>query len=130
MLTHSKLQSIIWTSRIAEAETFYREALGLALRTRSDGALVFDVGGGDLRVAPVPSTAPGEHTVLGFAVADVDSVIAWLSSRGVVFERFEGFAHDENGAVISPDGARVAWFRDPDGNVLSVVQFPVPPTAL
>ena len=124
MLTHSKLQSIIWTSRIAEAETFYRDVLGLNLRTRSDGALVFDVGGGDLRVAPVPSTVPSEHTVMGFAVGDVDSVIAALSSRGVIFERFAGFPHAENGTVISPDGARVAWFRDPDGNILSVVQFP------
>lgn len=124
MLTHSKLQSIIWTSRIADAETFYRDVLGLNLRTRSDGALVFDVGGGDLRVAPVPSTAPSEHTVMGFAVVDVDSVIAALSSRGVIFERFAGFPHAENGTVISPDGAKVAWFRDPDGNILSVVQFP------
>jgi catechol 2,3-dioxygenase-like lactoylglutathione lyase family enzyme len=124
VLTHSKLQSIIWTSRIAEAETFYRDVLGLNLRTRSDGALVFDVGGGDLRVAPVPSTAPGEHTVIGFAVGDVDSTISQLRSRGVVFERFAGLPHAENGTVISPDGAKVAWFRDPDGNILSVVQFP------
>lgn len=124
MLTHSKLQSIIWTSKIAEAETFYRDVLGLTLRSKSDGALVFDVGGGDLRVAPVPSTSASEHTVLGFAVGDVDRVIAWLRARGVVFQRFDGFRHDENGAVISPDGARVAWFRDPDGNLLSVVQFP------
>ena len=124
MLTNSKLQSIIWTSRIAEAETFYRGVLGLKLRAKADGALVFDVGGGDLRVAPVPSTSPGEHTVMGFAVGDVDAVVAALSSRGVVFERFAGFAHAENGTVVSPDGARVAWFRDPDGNILSVVEFP------
>jgi catechol 2,3-dioxygenase-like lactoylglutathione lyase family enzyme len=124
MLRNSKLQSIIWTSRIAEAETFYRDVLGLTLRTRSDGALVFDVGGSDLRVAPVPSTAPSEHTVMGFAVGDVDAAIASLSSRGVVFERFPGFRHAANGTVISPGGAKVAWFRDPDGNILSVVQFP------
>lgn len=124
MLSKSKLQSIIWTSRIIEAEKFYRDLLGLSLRTRSDGALVFDVGGGDLRVAPVPSTVPSEHTVLGFSVPDVDSVIGHLSARGVVFERFDGFPHLENGALQTPDGARVAWFRDPDGNLLSVVQFP------
>ena len=124
MLAQSKLQSIIWTSRIAEAETFYREVLGLRLRTKSDGALVFDVGGSDLRVSPVPATARGEHTVMGFAVPDLDGTMAGLRSRGLVFERFPGFAHDENGAVITPDGARVAWFRDPDGNILSVVQFP------
>jgi hypothetical protein len=57
-------------------------------------------------------------------VRDVDSVIAHLSERGVEFERFAVFSHEENGVVLSPDGARVAWFRDPDGNLLSVVQFP------
>ena len=124
MLTNAKLQSIICTSRIAAVEPFYCEVLGLTLRTKSDGALVFNVGGSDLRVAPVPATAPSEHTVLGFAVTDVDRVIASLTSRGVAFERFDGFAHDKNGAVLTPGGARVAWFRDPDGNLLSVVQFP------
>jgi catechol 2,3-dioxygenase-like lactoylglutathione lyase family enzyme len=124
VLTNSKLQSIIWTSRIAEAETFYRDVLELTLRKKSDGALVFDVGGSDLRVAPIPATTRGEHTVMGFAVGDVDTVIEGLSSRGVVFERFAGFPHAANGTVISPDGAKVAWFRDPDGNILSVVQFP------
>jgi catechol 2,3-dioxygenase-like lactoylglutathione lyase family enzyme len=124
MLTNSKIQSIIPTAKIEEAERFYRDVLGLSLRTRSDGALVFKVSGGDLRVAPVPSTAPSEHTVLGFAVGDVDSTVAGLGARGVVFERFGGFAHEANGVVTSPDGARVAWFRDPDGNILSIVQFP------
>ena len=109
---------------MAEAETFYRDVLGLTLAARSDGALVFDVGGCDLRVSPVPSTTPSAHTVLGFAVDDVDETIAWMSGRGVGFERFDGFSHDTNGALLTPDGAKVAWFRDPDGNLLSVGQFP------
>ncbi len=124
MLTNSKIQSIILTAKIEEAEKFYRDVLGLSLRTRSDAALVFKVGGGDLRVAPVPSMAPSEHTVLGFAVSDVGGAVAGLAARGVAFERFPGFAHEPNGVATSPDGARVAWFRDPDGNILSVVQFP------
>ncbi|MGD8339776.1 MAG: VOC family protein [Gammaproteobacteria bacterium] len=124
MLANSKLQSIILTSRIDEAETFYRDVLGLTLRGRSDGALVFDVGGSDLRVAPIPATEPSEHTVMGFAVDDVDRVIAALGTRGVAMQRFDGLPHQENGALMTPDGARVAWFRDPDGNILSVVQFP------
>ena len=123
MLANAKLQSIIWTSRIGAAETFYRDALGLRLRGKSDGALVSDVGGGDLRVSPVPSTEPYTHTVLGFAVEDINAVMTLMSARGVSFERFPGFRHDENGIVVTPDGARVAWFRDPDGNILSVVQF-------
>ena len=124
MLANSKLQSIICTSRMTEAETFYRRVLGLRLRARSDGALVFDVGGADLRVSPVPSTRPSEHTVLGFAVDDVDRAIALLNARNVSFERFDRFPHEENGALTTPDGARVAWFRDPDGNLLSIVQCP------
>lgn len=123
MLADSKLQSIIWSARITEAEVFYRDVLGLPLQSRSDGALVFDVGGSDLRVSPVPSTTPSAHTVLGFSVNDLDAVIAMLRARGVVFEQFDGFRHDANGAVTTPDGARVAWFRDPDENLLSVVQF-------
>ena len=126
MLANSKLQTIVWTSRIAEAERFYRDVLGLPLRTRSDGALVFNVGGGSLRVSPVPSTAPSEHTVLGFAVDDADAVVANLSARGVTFERFEGLPQDSNGILTTPDGARVAWFRDPDGNLVSIVQVPSP----
>ena len=124
MLSNSKLQSIIWTARIAEAETFYRGTLGLTLRAKSDGALVFDVGGGALRVSPVPSTAPATHTVLGFAVNDIDSVVAFLNARGVTLERFDGLPHEPNGVVVTPDGNRVAWFRDPDGNILSIVEFP------
>lgn len=124
MLANAKLQSIIWTSRIGAAETFYRHVLGLRLRGTSDGALVFDVGGGELRVSPVPSTAPSVHTVLGFAVQNLDAAMAELGARGISFERFPGLPHDNNGAVRTPDGARVAWFRDPDANLLSVVQFP------
>lgn len=123
MLAKSKLQTIVWTSRLDEADDFYRGVLGLDFKRRSDGALVFDVNGSDLRVSPVPSTTPTEHTVLGFAVADVDATIAQLRERGVELERFDGFSHDANGALTTPDGSRVAWFRDPDGNLLSVVQF-------
>jgi catechol 2,3-dioxygenase-like lactoylglutathione lyase family enzyme len=123
MLADAKLQTIIWTSRIGAAETFYRDVLGLRLKGKSDGASVFDVGGADLRVSPVPSTEPSAHTVLGFAVENLDEEMALLGARGVSFERFDGFAHDAAGAVITPDGARVAWFRDPDGNILSLVEF-------
>ena len=124
MLSNARLQAIVWTSRMDEARTFYQNVLGLNLRRTSDGALLFDVGGSDLRVAPVPSTAPSEHTVMGFGVEDLDACIRELSARGIHFLRFAGFPHDDFGAVATPDGSRVAWFRDPDGNLLSVVQFP------
>jgi catechol 2,3-dioxygenase-like lactoylglutathione lyase family enzyme len=123
VLASAKLQTIIWTARLSEAERFYREVLELPLKGKSHGALVFDVGGSDLRVSPVPSTQPSAHTVLGFAVAHLDTVVAALRARGVTWERFPGFPHDADGVVRTPDGSRVVWFRDPDGNLLSIVQY-------
>ena len=66
---------------------------------------------------------PSAHTVLGFAVAHLDTVVAALRARGVTWERFPGFPHDADGVVRTPDGSRVVWFRDPDGNLLSIVQY-------
>src|SRR4030088_2297035 len=83
MFASAKLQAIICTSRIQRAEQFYGGVLGLALQARSQGALVYDVGGTSARVSPVPSTRPSEHTVLGFAVPDIASAIAVLRERGV-----------------------------------------------
>ena len=123
MLGHSRLQTIILTSRIAEAERFYTDVLGLQLRRHSNGNRVFDVGGSDLTLARVPSAQPSGHTVAGFAVDDLATVIDELAKRGVRCERFEHLPHDEQGVVAAPDGDRVAWFRDLDGNLLSIVQF-------
>ncbi len=123
MLGQSRLQTIILTSRIAEAERFYTDVLGLQLRRHSNGNLIFDVGGSDLTVGRVPSTQPSEHSVIGFAVDDLDAKMIELSKRGITWERFEGFHHDERGIVITPDGDRVVWFRDPDRNIISIVQF-------
>jgi hypothetical protein len=61
--------------------------------------------------------------VLGFAVSDIDAVAAEIAARGVATERFPGFAHDDRGVWRAPDGTQVLWFRDPDGNLLSVVQY-------
>ncbi len=123
-LSTAKLQTLVLTSRPSAADHFYRVVLGLTPRAGSDGALVFDVGGGDLRVSPVPATAPTEHTVFGFAVADVRAAVLDLRARGVEFEQFAGFHRDADGLLTTPDGAKVAWFRDPDGNLLSVVEYP------
>ena len=123
MFSQSKLQSIILTSHLAQAKVFYRDVLGLTLRGTSDGALIFDVAGGDLLVAPVPSTSATEHTVLGFSVLDGYEAVKFLGISGVELERFEGFPHDEEGVLLTPDGSKVAFFRDPGLNLLSVVQY-------
>jgi catechol 2,3-dioxygenase-like lactoylglutathione lyase family enzyme len=123
VLASSKLQTIVWTSRPDAAEQFYSNVLGLPLRGRSDGALLYDVGGGELRVSPVPATQPSAHTVLGFGVPDLDAVRTALTARGIRWERFPGLPQDAAGVLRTPAGARVAWFRDPDGNLLSIVQY-------
>lgn len=123
MLTTARLQTLVWTSRREEAARFYGDVLGLQCKGASHGALVYDVGGGDLRVSTVPTTAPSEHTVMGFAVADLPTEVAVLAERGVVFERFSSFQHDETGVWTAPDGAKIVWLRDPDGNLLSIVQY-------
>jgi catechol 2,3-dioxygenase-like lactoylglutathione lyase family enzyme len=123
MLASARLQTLVWTSDIPRAQAFYSDVLGLPLKGRSLGALVYAVGAGELRVSPVPTTEPSAHTVLGFAVDDIDTVAAALPARGVTPERFDNFAHDPRGVWTAPDGTRVLWFRDPDGNLLSVVQY-------
>ena len=123
MLASSKLLTIIWTSRMAEAEEFYGEVLGLPLKGKSHGAAVYDVGGSDLRVSPVPATQPSAHTVVGFSVADIAATVAMLTKRGVSLERIAGLPQDSIGILRTPEGAKVAWFRDLDGNLLSIVQY-------
>lgn len=122
-LADSALQTLVWSADIARSEQFYSNVLGLPLVGRSHGALVYRVGRGVLRVSPVPSTEPSKHTVVGFEVADVDLVVADLTAKGVAFERFPGFSHDEAGVWRAPDGTRVAWLRDPDGNLMSLVRY-------
>ena len=123
MLASSRLQTIVWTARISEAEEFYGGVLGLPLKGRSHGALLYEVGGSELRVSPVPSTLPSAHTVLGFAVPDIRLTVGALVERGIVMERIAGLPLDSSGVLLTPEGAKVAWFRDPDGNLLSVVQY-------
>src|SRR5215203_1690283 len=110
MLTNSKLQTIIWTADIGKAEHFYTHILGLTYVMKSHGALVYRVNGADLRISPVPVTSPTEHTVLGFSVHDIQTVVCQLEAQGVELERFPNFPHNENGILKLPEGDQVAWF--------------------
>ena len=106
MLASSRLQTIVWTACISEAEKFYSGVLGLPLKARSHGALVYDVGGADLRVSPVPSTQPSAHTVVGFAVPDLRIVMSELIERGIRLERIAGMPLDPSGVLVTPEGVR------------------------
>ena len=114
------------TADAAVAKAFYAGTLGLHLVGEDTFALVFDVGGTRLRVSVVPDVRPAGYTVLGWTVPDIRSAVLELVQRGVVFQHFEGLEQDADGIWTAPGGARVAWFRDPDGNTLSITQFAGP----
>jgi len=123
MLLNAKIMAFAGTRDAGRARDFYRDTLGLALVEENDFALVFDCNGIMLRVTNVHELNPARYTVLGWEVPDVTSSVRKLAAAGVAFSRFPGMAQDEDGIWTSPSGARIAWFADPDGNVLSLTQF-------
>jgi catechol 2,3-dioxygenase-like lactoylglutathione lyase family enzyme len=124
MLGSSEVVAFVATTDIDRARAFYRDTLGLALVEESPFACVFDAHGTQLRVTPVGEITIAPYTVLGWSVDDAGATVRDLSGAGVRFERFPGMEQDDMGVWVSPSGARVAWFTDPDGNVLSVSQAP------
>ena len=112
--------AFIATTDPARARSFYEETLGLDFVTDEGFALVFDLAGTMLRVTRVEHLTPQPFTVLGFRMSDVPAVVSKLAARGVTFERFRGIEQDARGIWRSPSGARIAWFKDPDGNLLSI----------
>jgi catechol 2,3-dioxygenase-like lactoylglutathione lyase family enzyme len=121
ILEAAQLVAIICTRDRSRAATFYRDTLGLRMKLEDDYAVVFEVGDVDLRVSTVPDFTPHEHTVLGFRVPDVAAAVKALGEKGVTCNIYKGFNQDELGIFSLPNSAlRVAWFNDPDGNVLSV----------
>jgi len=120
MLNRADIIAFVATTKPERARVFYEDALGLTLIADEPFALVFDADGVTLRVAKVQALDPAPHTVLGWSVNDIRGTINGLTKRGVIFERYDGLTHDEMGVWTSPSGARVAWFKDPDGNVLSL----------
>jgi len=123
MLSASRLIGFVATKNPASAREFYEEILGLKRVSDDPFAIVFDANGTMLRVQKVHELLPAPYTVLGWDVEDIHAEVLELAKRGVRFERFEGLPQDEAGIWAAPSGARVAWFKDPDGNTLSLTQF-------
>jgi len=110
---------------VARARDFYRDILGLRLMLEEPPfALVFDANGIMLRLGMAKELAPAHGTVLGWQVPEITATVKSLGQAGVRFERYEGMNQDELGIWRAPSGARVAWFKDPDGNTLSVSEHP------
>ena len=122
-LPTSELIAFMPTTDLVAARVFYEKGLGLPLAGESPIACTFDANGTTLRVIAVEKIPEAPYTVLGWNVVDIEASIRELTSRGVVFEDFDGVDQDELGVWRSPGGARVAWFKDPDGNTLSLTQF-------
>jgi len=123
MLDDQQLMAFVATARADEALVFYRDLLGLHFVADEYVALVFESNGVMLRIQKVPEHQALPYTALGWKVHDIASKVAELARRGARFERFSGMAQDEQGIWASPSGARVAWFKDPDGNLLSLSEF-------
>jgi catechol 2,3-dioxygenase-like lactoylglutathione lyase family enzyme len=120
MLTDRSLVGFVPTTDLARARSFYEGTLGLRVRHEDGFALVVDAAGTTVRVTLVESFDPQPFTVLGWEVDDIGADVRDLVARGVVFERFGFLEQDDDGVWTAPSGDRVAWFKDPDGNLLSL----------
>jgi catechol 2,3-dioxygenase-like lactoylglutathione lyase family enzyme len=105
------------------AKRFYRDVLGLRLVSDDQHALVFEANGTMLRVAKVQELTPATHTVLGWRVTGIEAAVQELLGKGVTFQRYPWLAQDQVGIWTAVDGTKVAWFKDPDGNTLSLSEF-------
>ena len=124
MLAAHKLVAFVPIRNADSARAFYRDSLGLELLHEDGFALVFDVQGVMLRATLLREFQPQPFTVLGWQVADAVAAAQRLAAGGVQLERFPGLDQDEHALWHAPGGALVAWFRDPDGNILSISQLP------
>lgn len=124
MLGSCDLIALVGTARPAEARAFYEHTLGLAVVAEDPFATVFDTHGRTLRLAKVEELTPQPFAVLGWWVASIEQAVDTLAERGVAFERYGGMEQDERAIWTAPGGARIAWFKDPDGNTLSLTEAP------
>jgi catechol 2,3-dioxygenase-like lactoylglutathione lyase family enzyme len=111
------------TANPEQSRVFYERVCGLRFVADEPPALVFQVGDSMLRIQKVDRVHTAPYTALGWAVSDVRRTVRHLREAGAVFERYGGMNQDGDGIWQSPSGALVAWFRDPDGHVLSLTQF-------
>jgi catechol 2,3-dioxygenase-like lactoylglutathione lyase family enzyme len=122
MLNDSKLIGFVATSDYAKARAFYEGQLGLRFVSQDQFALVLDSNGNMLRIPKAKEIKPQSFTVLGWEVTDIEEKVSQLQKKGITFEIYGLPGQDERGIWSAPGGAKVAWFKDPDGNLLSLSQ--------
>jgi catechol 2,3-dioxygenase-like lactoylglutathione lyase family enzyme len=122
MLANSKAFSGFAVDDMAKAREFYTDTLGLTT-SEDHGLMTLHLAEDrDVVVYPKPDFTPATYTILNFPVEDIDEAVDGLAARGVQFERYEGFDQDEKG-IARGDGPEIAWFKDPAGNILSVLKM-------
>jgi catechol 2,3-dioxygenase-like lactoylglutathione lyase family enzyme len=124
MLRDAAVCAFLGATDLKRAREFFEGVLGLQVVSLDDFALVLKSSTGVIRVTQVEAAALAPYTVLGWDVPDIRSTVSALGERGLGFTRYPGMAQDELGIWTAPSGSRIAWFRDPDGNVLSLAQHP------
>lgn len=123
MLASAKLMAFAPSTDMKKARAFFEGVLGLRFLSEDSFAAVFDARGTMLRVASVPALQPAPYTIVGWTVPKIERYVEKLTARGVTFMRYPGMNQDRLGIWTSPSKAKVAWFQDPDGNVLSLTEF-------
>ena len=122
MLDSAKMVGFIPTTDYDKARAFYEGKLGFQFVSLDQYALVVSVGGHRIRIAKIPDFTPLQGTILGWEVADITAAATWLRGRGVPTEKYPFVQDRELGIWTTPNGDKVAWFKDPDGNILSIGQ--------
>ncbi len=123
MFKHTKAFSSFSVRDIQEAKEFYGSLLGLEIVDNPMGLIELHISGNNIMVYPKPNHEPATFTILNFPVDDVEKTVDELTAKGVVFEQYGGeFKTNEKGISISPVGPKIAWFKDPSGNILSVLE--------
>ena len=124
ILTYAKPMTFIVTRDRERSKAFYDGTLGFKLVYEDDFAAVFDLNGIMLRISTIADHVAQQHTVLGWEVSDIAETARALRERGITFKIYDGFGQDDLGVWSAPGSAsKVAWFNDPDGNVLSLAQL-------
>jgi len=122
MFANTKAFSGFAVDDLQKAREFYERTLGLRVSERNGLLTLHLAGGRDTLVYPKPDHTPASYTILNFPVDDIDEAVDALSARGVRFTRYDGFNQDQKGISREEGGPPIAWFTDPAGNILSVLE--------
>lgn len=122
MLASAKMVGFVPTKDYDKARAFYEGKLGFQFVSLDQFALVVRVGGHNIRIAKVPNFTPLQGTILGWEVNNIEATATWLRDKGVPLEKYPFVQDRELGIWTTPNGDKVGWFKDPDGNILSISQ--------